>query len=617
MDSVARMPPSCSAVSTRNVIPATIQTPWALILFLLSIKLLLIPSYRSTDFDVHRLCLAITRSLPLREWYKYDSFIDPSTNQTVVTSHTLDYPPTFALFEYFLANTYATTLVDNECFDMYISDEDSRAVGYDCVVFQRCTVIFVGDLFLLIGAWLLSRVYFSVSLTNTVDTNAIESFQAMVSFSLVIGNSGLLLLDHIHFQYNGMCLGILLISLACLIRGMDETTGRAKCQEATVSSSCVWEMIGGLIFAALLTVKHLYITLVPIYLCYLFRKFCFIEHHFEDERRVLVFSWKRLLSLGSGVIVTLMLPFIPFLINWSFQDSVPQSDWQQTISEILSRMFPWERGLVHEYWAGNVWALLLFIEKITRYTKMVILGISTGDRYRIVDCISPGISTLCVFLALTPSLQCTWHVASARHIHVRARKDAFLYCICYTSLTVFLLGYHIHEKMIMTCILPMTFIGVVSSEGAQIYMRLATLGIFGLLPLLHNPKDIFLKGTLFCVQLCSTFYCIKAMGDWRSAYNQRDEYGKSVRHEVSEVSWIRSAWKLSLSTSNADYKAVGIMMLILLYSEVIHPTLCGLSCMEFLPLMTISVFCSVGFITCWLQCGRFLLEASSALVNIT
>jgi len=67
------------------------RSPWAVLGVALALRIALAPGYASTDMEVHRNWLAVTRRRPLGEWYW------ESTSQW-----TLDYPPLFAYAQWAL-----------------------------------------------------------------------------------------------------------------------------------------------------------------------------------------------------------------------------------------------------------------------------------------------------------------------------------------------------------------------------------------------------------------------------------------------------------------------------------------------------------------------------------
>jgi len=301
-----------ASISTSSITP--------ILILITVIKVLLIPSYFSTDFHVHRNWLATTRHLPLNQWY-----FDDVGGRTV---HTLDYPPGFGWFEYLLGSNFITDgmvkqgWLDTRCLELLPDDDNEPSER--CVLFHRCTVI-LSDVVLFLGAYFASITY------GTQTHNGKEATK--LSFFLIITNPGLIMLDHIHFQYNGMLLGILLCSVACIIRG--SLGGKTTRKKDIAISEQNWELCGAAFFAVLVSLKHLYMTLAPLYFVYLLRHHCFIAKK-ENDSTTLKFSFKRFLSLAAVTLICLFGPFVPFLI---------QKDPMHQIAQILHRLFPFGRGV--------------------------------------------------------------------------------------------------------------------------------------------------------------------------------------------------------------------------------------------------------------------------------
>ncbi|MCO5613884.1 hypothetical protein L7F22_068162 [Adiantum nelumboides] len=98
---------------------------WGLLILSTLLKLSLMGTYHSTDFEVHRNWLAITHSLPLSQWY-----FDQGSKWT------LDYPPFFAYLSWLLSIPAAR-------WDPRIVDLKG-GLEYDdwsCKVFMRFSVI--------------------------------------------------------------------------------------------------------------------------------------------------------------------------------------------------------------------------------------------------------------------------------------------------------------------------------------------------------------------------------------------------------------------------------------------------------------------------------------------
>lgn len=504
-------------------------------LFVLStcIKILLIPTYRSTDFDVHRNWLAITHQLPIEEWYWND--VDGKT------VHTLDYPPVFAFFEYLLSNNPVTGFLlppGDRCLQLLPDTDNDPSEA--CVLFQRSTVI-LSDVVLWAGAYFACRAYHYGKPLHF----------AMISFQLIVFNPALLWLDHIHFQYNGMMIGVLMASLGCILMGNNvsiNTTAnnhqRGLQQPITYD---LYHLAGAALFALLLNLKHLYLPLAPLYFCYLLERYCLTPNVPPGKTRKQFLAGKFLLmAVVTGTV--LVLPWIPFVRGHAY----PKGQ----LVQILKRLFPFGRGLVHDYWAGNVWAIYSFADRVVQVVGKRLAALLGLEGTLSLPEPSPLFCAVVLFLSIIPSLQ----MAS-----LRLTNKKFLEAVVCTSFCAFMLAYHVHEKAILTVLMPLALLVEPSPKGEYhnlLFWHVSLWGLLGLFPLLFRPVELAFK-------LCS-YLCYMGSVAWLL---------RTPPHWMEDVTY---------GTCGMVALVIGLLEIVPIQGK-----------WEFLPLMATSLACAFGLLGCW------------------
>ncbi|TPX59052.1 hypothetical protein PhCBS80983_g02703 [Powellomyces hirtus] len=416
--------------------------PWSDILpifaFATLVKLLLIPSYRSTDFEVHRNWLAITHSLPREKWYYEDR-----------SEWTLDYPPFFAWFEWTLSQ--AAQLFYPAMLDLDNLEDQS----WQTVLFQRATVI-LSEFVFLCGAERITR-------------HARTRQQRVLLVGLIALSPGIVFVDHIHFQYNGFLYGIQLLSIAAMMEKR--------------------HILGGILFAVVLNFKHIYLYQAPAYFVYILRSYCFDGGFF---------SLKRFAAIASSTLAVFAISFGPFVKH---------------IPQILSRLFPFKRGLCHAYWAPNFWAVYAFGDRIfiqvakvakvpVSQTASLTRGLIGNTAFSILPDIQPIHTMILTVLSQLPILAKLW---------VDATPATFLDSLILCGFGSYLFGWHVHEKAILLVLVPLSLTVERSPKYARAFYILTYTGVYSLFPLLFKPAETITKMILLMAFAVFGYHALKTL----------------------------------------------------------------------------------------------------------
>ncbi|ONI22272.1 hypothetical protein PRUPE_2G118200 [Prunus persica] len=490
------------------------------------VKLLLIPAYKSTDFEVHRHWLAITHSLPLSQWY-FDE----------TSPWTLDYPPFFAYFERLLS--IFANLIDPQIVHLQKGlNYSSNTVLY----FQRISVIF-SDLCLLHGVYRLTR--------------KLDSTRQKLIWVLVVWSPMLVIVDHLHFQYNGFLLGILLISLSYLEEGRD--------------------LMGGLVFAVLLCFKHLFAVAAPVYFVYLLRHYCW---------KGFVRGFWRLFILGAIVVAVFAVAYGPFVYHGQMQ-------------QVIHRMFPFGRGLCHAYWAPNFWVFYIILDKVLAFLlgrlgfkiqapAASFTGGIVGDLspFAVLPQITPVTTFILVLLALSPCLIKAW-----RH----PRPVRITRWVAYAYTCGFLFGWHVHEKAALHFVIPLAIVAVQSLDDARHYFLLSTVSCYSLFPLLFEAQEYPIKVLLLLLHSMLMWLGFSAQFAKRISLELAKSEKKKDKEEGFVIGWV--GWSY----------LVGIL-LVEISGQFLHPIILG-DKLPFIPLMLSSTYCALGTMYSFIWQLKWILDS--------
>lgn len=239
------------------------------------------------DFEAQRHWMEITRNLPIAEWYH-------NTTKNDLMYWGLDYPPLTAFVSYAFGSI------------MQYLDADMIALGtsrgYETLgskSMMRSSVI-LADLLVLFPA-----VYYCVSVMYRSELRAPAydkwRLKTLTAY-LILSQPSFLLIDHGHFQYNNISLGLTAAAVALIYHDHDFLASVAYCLA--------------------LNFKQMTLYFAPAFGLYLLSKCCY------GDKCIL-----HLIKLSAAVVVTIGLLWLPFCL-YRPPGSTCLSSWQQsTISK--------------------------------------------------------------------------------------------------------------------------------------------------------------------------------------------------------------------------------------------------------------------------------------------
>lgn len=333
--------------------------------------------------------------------------------------------------------------------------------------------------------------------------------------------------------------------------------------------------------------KHLFLALAPFFFVHLLRQRCVGASGAPQPRGL---AW--LAAFAGLAALGVAAPTLPVV----FAAGTTPAD---QLRAIAARLFPFDRGLCHAYWAPNVWALYAFADRVAaaalkaagRAAPKAAAGVASSasglvgvTAFQVLPAVPPAVTALLTLASMLPALRAVWAARDAR-----ARAALAPSAAAHCALCTFMLGYHVHEKALLVPLVPLAALACRSAPDAALYLRVSAVAHAALLPLFTHPRELVPK-----VALVATHAAL-APGLLRHALGVRRLGTEGRRDQWAGFALAAAA---VLNEAAALVRSGNGGALPGRWAKV-----------EFLPLMAVSVSAGVLLLPCWWGSWRRVAEA--------
>lgn len=377
------------------------------------------------DFEAQRHWMELTINLPVTHWYFHN-----------LSWWGLDYPPLTAYHSWILGRV--GSLINPPWFALYLSQGMENP---ELKIFMRATVYISEHLVYIPAVIICAR--------HLARLHNMNSWEASIALTAILMQPATILIDHGHFQYNTVMLGLVVASISSMLAGRtlwsclffvgalgfkQMALFYAPAVAAYLAGACIFPRIDivrfiGIAITTLASFALLYLPLM-------------LGTFYDTYRNV---------PLPSDVTLPPLLFSLPFAVSekaWYYPYLVQ-------LLQSIHRIFPFSRGLFEDK-VANIWCTIHAsgLHKLHQYDQGLMSKAALG--LTLLSILPP-----CIIIFFKP------------------KRESVLWAFATTAWGFFLCSYQVHEKNVLLPLLPMTLL--LSTESGMKPVIRAWVGYANLL----------------------------------------------------------------------------------------------------------------------------------------